>query len=83
MTTIPGVDTPFVLYRDLFRGKCMYENGQSWLEVSIEPQPTDTRMLPAYRNPLLESFGFGLHLVDFNIPLDDLIEIVKLQAANH
>jgi hypothetical protein len=83
MTTIPGVETPFVLYRDLFRGKCVYENGHSYLEVSVEPQPTDTRMLPAYRSPLLESFGFGLHLIDYNVPLDDLIEIVKLQAASH
>jgi hypothetical protein len=82
-TPIPGVETAYALYRDLFRGKCVYENGQSYLEVSIDPQPTDTRMLPAYRNQLLESIGFGLHLVDYNIPLDDLIEIVSLQAANH
>jgi hypothetical protein len=82
-TPIPGVETPFVLYRDLFRGKCVYENGQSYLEVSIEPQPTDTRELPTYRNAVLESVGFGLHLVDYNIPLDDLIDVVALQASSH
>jgi hypothetical protein len=78
---IPGIDTPFVLYRDLFRGTCVQANGLSYLEVSSEPQPGDARALPAYRNSLLESLGFGMHLVDYNLPLDDLIEAVTLQAA--
>lgn len=79
--SIPGVDTPFVVYRDLFRSKCVRANGVSYLEVSSEPQPGDTRPLPEYRNALLESLGFGLHLVDYNLSHDDLIEAVKLQAA--
>jgi hypothetical protein len=77
---IEGVDTPFVLYRDLFRGRCVYEAGASYLEISLDRPAGDTRPLPVYRSPTLEAFGFGLHLVDFNIPLDDLIEAVALQA---
>jgi hypothetical protein len=80
---IPGVETPFVLFRDLFRGKCVQANGQSYLEVAAEPQPGDVRPLPGYRNTTLESVGFGMHLVDYNIPLDDLIEVVKRQAASN
>ncbi len=79
---IAGVETPFVVFRDLFRGKCVQANGQSYLEMTAEPQPGDARPLPEYRNMLLESIGFGMHLVDYNIPLDDLIEAVKRQAAS-
>jgi hypothetical protein len=78
---IPGVDTPFVVFRNLFRGTCVRANGVSYLEVSSDPQPGDVRPVPEYRNALLESVGFGMHLVDYNVPLDDLIEAVKLQAA--
>jgi hypothetical protein len=41
----------------------------------------DTRTAPTYRNPSLEAFGFGLHLVDYDAPLDDMIELVTRQAA--
>jgi len=78
---IPGVDTPFLLIRDILRGECVRKEGRSYLEVSYEPERDDVRSMPNYRNPLLESLGFGLHLVDYNIALDDLIEAVRLQAA--
>ena len=78
---IPGVDTPFLLIRDILRGKCVRKDGRSYLEVSYEPEREDVRAMPNYRNPIVESLGFGLHLVDYNIALDDLIEAVRLQAA--
>jgi hypothetical protein len=77
---IPGVDTPFVVYRDFFKGKCVQANGVSYLEVSAEPDASDMRPVPAYRNSTLEGVGFGMHLVDYSIPQDDLIEAVRLQA---
>ena len=39
------------------------------------------RQTPGYRNPTLESTGWGMHLVDYNLELDDLIEAVRLQGA--
>ena len=77
----PGVETPFVLYRDLLRGECKYKDGASYLEISVDKLPGDTREAPPYRNTLLESVGFGMHLVDYNVALDDLIQVVELQAA--
>jgi Protein of unknown function (DUF3089) len=77
----PGVDTPFMVYRDLLRGECQYKDGLSYLEISADPRPGDMREVPPYRNLLIESIGFGLHLVDYNIPLDDLIAAVELQAT--
>ncbi len=77
---IPGIETPFVMYRDYLRGACVEREGRSYLEVSLDRPAGDERMLPSYRNPTLEAVGFGLHLVDYNIALDDLIEAVELQA---
>lgn len=78
---IEGVETPFAVWRDLFRGKCVYKDGSSYLEVSSEPAADNKlRALPEYRNPLLESVGFGTHLVDYNIAMEDLLTAVELQA---
>lgn len=78
---VPGVSTPFVLYRDLFRGSCVVRDGLSYMEVSLEPAAGDTRKAPGYRNPTLEAIGFGLHVVDYNFALDDMISLVQRQAA--
>jgi pimeloyl-ACP methyl ester carboxylesterase len=74
------IETPFVLYRDVFRGECKNENGFSWLEVSLELPADDTRPPPPYHSQLIEG-ALGLHLMDYNLELDDLIEAVRLQGA--
>lgn len=74
-----GVTTPFVLYRNVFAGECVQRNGFSYLNISLQLMPGDQRAEPPYRS-VVEP-GFGLHLVDYNIPLDDLIDAVTLQAA--
>jgi hypothetical protein len=73
--------TPFVLYRDLFHGDCVVKNGYSYLEITYLGQPGDPRGTPPYVNTGSESIGFGLHLVDWNLPLEELMDIVKQQAA--
>jgi hypothetical protein len=78
---IPGVDTTFVLYRDYFRGTCEHKNGAHYLSISEEPTEGDARR-PQYRNPLLEAVGFGTHLVDYGLALEDLLDAVALQASN-
>lgn len=78
---IEGVSTPFGLWRDLLRGHCMYKDGLSYLEVTSEPAAGNAyRALPEYRSALLESIGFGMHLVDYAIALQDLLHAVELQA---
>jgi pimeloyl-ACP methyl ester carboxylesterase len=78
---VPGVTTRFVLYKDLFRGSCVARDGLNYLQIAAEPPAGDTRPLPEYRNPVLEGVGFGMHLVDYNLALDDLIKLVQRQAA--
>ena len=72
------ITTPFVVYRDVFRGECKNENGFSWLEISLEFPADDPRPPPPYRSTLIEK-ALGLHLMDYNLELDDLIEAVRLQ----
>lgn len=74
------VKTPFVLYRDYFKGECVREAPFSYLKITANPSEDDERPQPSYRRPDLEATGWGLHLVDFNLALDDLIKAVELQA---
>ena len=75
----PGVTTPFVLYRALLKGQCAVMDGRHYLSVSSTAGADDVRK-PMYRVPILEQIGFGLHTVDYNIALGDLIALVRKQA---
>ncbi|MBN1654409.1 MAG: DUF3089 domain-containing protein [Deltaproteobacteria bacterium] len=74
------ITTSFALYRDIIRGECVQKNGFSYLEISVEQSEDDTREPPGYRTTLVEGIGMGLHLVDYNLPLDDLVDTVIKQA---
>lgn len=76
----PGIQTPFVVYRDALRGECKNVNGYSYLEISLQLGAADKRPPPPYRFPMVEA-ALGLHIVDYNLEMDDLIEAVRLQAA--
>ncbi len=75
------ITTPFALYRNVIQGQCVKNNGHSYLEISLTPNLEAGRPTPGYRSSLIEGIGMGLHLVDFNLPLEDLIEMVRQQAA--
>ena len=77
----PDAGTAFVLYRNAFQGQCVDQSGLSYLQITDLVQPGDPRGEPPYISTSAESLGFGLHLVDWNLPLQDLITIVSLQAA--
>jgi Protein of unknown function (DUF3089) len=77
----PGIETPFTLYRDYFTGECITrEDGVRYLQIGSQPEPDDQRQPASIRNALLESLGLGLHLLDYNLPQDDLIALVQKQA---
>lgn len=73
--------TRFYVYRDFFKGECVREGEFSYLKQSINKTADDKRAVPPYRNTRLEQTGWGLHLVDFNLPLEDLITAVDKQSA--
>jgi len=82
-TPLPqDIGTPFALYRDLFKGECVTKNGAHYLEITIQTSGADDKRTPPWRNSAVEgSAGMGLHLMDYHIPLEDLIQAVAKQAA--
>jgi pimeloyl-ACP methyl ester carboxylesterase len=70
------ITTPWVSQPGLYTGRCMYEDGASWLQVSGPVQPGDPRRI------VMQTIGptWGLHLVDVNIALGNLVSIVGDEA---
>lgn len=75
------VSTRYLVYRDVLRGTCRTNETHSWLEITLEDSAAGIRPSPPYRSPALEA-ALGLHLVDYSIELDDLIEAVRLQTLH-
>jgi hypothetical protein len=71
-----NVTTPWVSYPGLYTARCAQSGNASWLQVTRTDLPGDTR--PAVRPTL--GPGWGLHLVDVNIALTDLVSVVREQS---
>lgn len=69
--------TPWVSYPGLYKITCRNENGASWLQVDDQRAAGDTRP------ELINSLGatWGLHLVDVNVAVGDLVALVGRQGA--
>jgi hypothetical protein len=69
--------TPWVTYPGLYRATCMTSGGATWLQVTPVGPPGDPRPV------VTQSLGptWGLHLVDVNIALGNLVSLVRDQAA--
>ena len=75
-----GITTPFLLYRDIFRGECVKQDRFHYLQITVDKAADDMRATPPYRNTPSEAQGFGMHIFDYFPPTEDLINAVKLQA---
>lgn len=76
-----GITTPFTLYRNYYAGECVTrDDGVRYLQISSQPDPGDQRTPASLRNALVESLGLGLHLLDYNLPLQELIALVDTQS---
>ncbi len=67
----PTAKTPWLTPKDRYKGKCVTSNGANVLRVK---GIGDARKLTGSPNP-----GWGLHLIDINIVLGDLIDVVRSQ----
>ncbi len=77
--TAPGTSAPvlpWVTQPDLYSGKCRYENGTSWLQVTAPLVAGDPRTVVT---PALGP-AWGLHLDDVNLFLGNLVAIVSQQS---
>jgi len=75
--TPPDVPTPWVTEPQLYSGQCLSQGGATWLQVNAPITPSDTRQVVS------QTLGptWGLHLVDVNIALGDLVDVARSEAA--
>jgi hypothetical protein len=74
----PVASTPLVSYPGEFSAHCQSANGATWLQIDRPGGANDSR--PAA--PRSESPGWGLHVVDVNLALGNLVELVASESAN-
>ena len=73
----PGVRTPWATFPGLYRARCRTARGITWLDVDDLGGPRDPRpRVSEARDP-----ARGLHLVDVNIALGDLVSLAARQAG--
>jgi hypothetical protein len=77
--TISRVTTPWVTFPKLYQAQCMSQGGATWLMVEDVARPGDKRPVVS------DSLGptWGLHLVDVNIALGNLVTDLQQQAKNY
>jgi len=72
----PAIATPFVALPGLVSSRCASDGTHSYLELHVNPDP----------GPRVDDIGgditpeWGMHLVDVNVALGNLIDIVAAQA---
>ncbi len=79
----PRIETPFALYRDLYRGECVRDDqNRSYLKISTAPGAGDQRqnLIPFDHILFLPSF-LGTHVLDYNFPLGELVELAERKSA--
>ena len=73
----PLAPTPWVAMNDLYTTKCASGGGASWLQANDIGSASDKRV--RFGAPLGQTWG--LHIVDVNIVLGNLLELVDHQSA--
>ena len=71
--TQPTAATPWVAVKDAYRAQCTRAGGASFLKLTPIGDAPDYKPSPTP--------AWGLHLVDGNAPLGDLVRVVRSQAA--
>ena len=79
----PEIMTEFVSVPGLLHGECVERGGFSYLEITVAADPDDPRTDDIggdIMTPAGPSAAWGLHLIDVNVAMGDLIELVRLQG---
>jgi hypothetical protein len=73
-----SVNTPFVSFPGLVSAECVQQGGFSYLDVTVHGDPDDPQVddIPGDLTP-----EWGLHLVDVNLAMGDIVAMVSLQSA--
>lgn len=83
-TPQPVITTPFVKVPGLISTRCVVRGEFSYLELTVTPDPSDART-DELAGEIMRATGpdlnWGLHLIDVDHSMGDLIRIAKKQAA--
>jgi hypothetical protein len=75
--TMPAASTPFLTYPNLYSAHCVNSGGAQWLQIDRIGGTSDKRPTPKAGAP-----GWGLHTVDVNIALGNLVDLVRSESAS-
>jgi hypothetical protein len=79
----PAPKTPFVALPGLISGKCVSKDGFNYLEAHLNADPADPRTDTINGDVVAGGViakDWGLHLIDANIAMGDLVDVVGQQA---
>ncbi|HEX5007793.1 MAG TPA: DUF3089 domain-containing protein, partial [Hyphomonadaceae bacterium] len=77
------IDTPLVMLPGMLSARCVNQGGFSYLAVTIAADPADKRTDQIVGDVVSDGKiqpGWGLHLIDMNLALGNLVEIVRRQG---
>lgn len=73
------IDTPFVALPDLVSGECVEDDGAVYLAITV--MAGDGPRTDGLRSDT--SLPWGLHPIDYNLAMGDLVDLVAAQSAAH
>ncbi len=73
------VSTPYVTLPGFLRARCAERAGFSYLEITVDGDPADPRIDDLRNGDLTPDWG--LHLVDVNLAMGNLVSLARRQAA--
>lgn len=79
-----AIDSPFVALPGLFHAECRHDSHGTYLAITTDPKPGDRRTLD-YTGDWTAGYGsdasMGLHLIDLNLTMGDLLDVVGEQIV--
>jgi hypothetical protein len=78
--------TPFVSVPELLSATCVEREGASYLEISVHSDPEDSRTDDIAGDVVIAGKlqrQWGLHLIDMELTMGDLLTLVDTQARNY
>jgi len=80
----PNPETPFISAPGLLTGQCVEKNGFSYLEVHVNADPADPRTDEITGDVVQNgqvNAAWGLHLIDANLAMGNLLDVVGAERA--
>ncbi len=79
ITAMTRFGTPFLKVPGFYSGACVSDGTYTYLAVSVGHDPRAAEVLPLLHT-VDRDVGWGLHMLDINLALGDLVDIVGVQS---